>query len=185
MLKVYQTVMRSVELTDEAKMRIRGTLSHARAGRKTRWSSRGPVKTALAAAAVVVVLGCTALAAAPGFITFFSGGVNDGGLVAEELDVLICAQEGRILLTTPDGEIDITDLCSEREPYIHPFVDGEGAQHYIIAGGTAERCGFVEYVIDPVTGGAEGQGFLGECEEPETPAWLIAGEVALGIRPAE
>lgn len=183
MLKSYQTVMESVELTDEAKTRIRENLSGARDGRKIRWSSRGLVKTALVAAALVVVLGCTALATVPGFISFFSGGVNDGGLVAEELDILIRAEEGRILLTTPDGVIDITDRCSEGEPYIHPFVDGEGVQHYIIAGGTAERCGFVEYVVDPVTGGAEGQGFLGESEEAETPAWLIAGEVALGIRP--
>ena len=184
MLNKYKEVMETADLSDEARRRIVESLYASAASRiPLRRCAVGRV--VLVAAVLVMALSCTALAAHSGLFEFLSGGINDGGLATEELTILVRAEEGRVLLTMPEGELDITDLCSESKPYICSFEDGDGAQHYIIAGGTAEQCGFVEYIIDPITGGAEGQGFLGEREEPVTPAWLIAGEIELGIRPTE
>lgn len=183
MLQRYQDAMRSIDLTPQARSRIHASLSAA-ANRTTPHRHSIP-KAALIAAVLAVALVGGALASGLGLSTFFSGGVNDGKLIAEELVILIQTEDDRILLTTPDGELDITDLCSETEPYIHPFTDADGAQHYIIAGGTPEQCGFVEYIQDPATGGFDGQGWLGtrDANETETPEWLKNGEYALGIRP--
>ena len=108
-----------------------------------------------------------------------SGGENDGHLNAAELKILVRSENGRVILITPEGELDITDQCSESKPYICELQDENGAQHYIIAGGTPESCGFVEYIVDPETGNADGQGYLGSSGD----AWRIEGERQLGIRP--
>ena len=181
MLQRYQNAMRSIDLTPQARSRIHSSLSAA--CERTAPHRRSSTKAALIAAALVVALVGGALATELDFATFFSGGMNDGKLVAEELVVLIHSEGGRILLTTPDGELDITELCSESEPYIHPFTDADGVQHYIIAGGTPERCGFVEFIKDPATGGFDGQGWVGESDTAEPSEWLINGEQMLGIRP--
>ncbi len=172
MLNTYQNVMQKMDLPQDARERILETLTAAPKQR------RRPVpRTALIAAVLVIALALTA--GATTLVTFFSGGVSDGGLNAEELVILVRGENGRVILTTPGGDLDITEQCSETEPFIYEFEDESGALHYIIAGGTPDACGFVEYIVDPDTGNVDGQGYLGSsCD-----AWRIEGERQLGIRP--
>lgn len=172
MLNAYQNVMKTIDLPPDARRRILCSLTEAKKPRR-----RTASRAVLVAAVLVLALGLTVGASA--LVTFFSGGVNDGHLNAAELRILVRSEDGRILLTTPDGELDITGRCSDTEPFIYEFEDASGVQHYIVAGGTPEACGFVEYIVDPATGYADGQGYLGGS----IGAWRIEAERQLGIRP--
>lgn len=172
MLNAYQNVMKTIDLPPDARRRILCSLKAAKRPRR-----RLVPRAVLIAAVLALALGLTVGAST--LVSFFSGGVNDGHLNAAQMKILVRSEDGRILLTTPDGELDITDRCSKTEPFIYEFKDESGAQHYIIAGGTPESCGFVEYIVDPETGYADGQGYLGGSSSE----WRIEGERQLGIRP--
>lgn len=172
MLKAYQNAMGAMELPPEARCRILRDLTAAKPPRR-----RPVFRAALIAAVLVLALGMTAGAVT--LASFFSGGVNDGGLDAAELKILVRGENGRVLLTTPDGEIDVTELCSESEPYLYEFTDEAGVVHIIACGGTAEDCGFAEFLCDGQTGAIDAQGWVGTGGRPD---WLTRAEQLLGLR---
>lgn len=64
---------------------------------------------------------------------------------------LLEEEDGRLFFNQDDGQrLDITDLISEEMPYIFDGSDlDSGKVYYIIAGGTPECYGYLEWIIVP------------------------------------
>lgn len=195
----YKEQMDRIRLTDSGKRTLVKALTEREPEQKTVRIVR-PLRVALIAACVCLVLAGTAFAAEwarqqAKLVTgdelttwfdeegreMFTWGSNDF-TNGDPVEI----RDGRMWFVADGKELDITDLVDEDTPYIYTSTLSDGHTSYVIVGGTPEDYGFLECVLhlDGTPLGLSGTGFWWEevvKEGVEEPADYAAPGIELYV----